>query len=231
MGCLCPHQMDPSYLEAVRKRTTMEQRLTNLDQAAHILRRNAPGGSVLDLGCASGYLYSYINDIIDDYTGVDLEPAYLEVGRGHYADQSGDRFRLIQGDALDLDLPGPYDVVFCLGLLYFLPDFRQCLARMFSLARRLIVIRSLFGPQGQIRWVPAVAGQDMHDYRNIYGYADVTGFALERGWRASWQRDWYIAAHGMQWDIDPRGMEYPFAFLVLHREEIPEWVRRDAPPD
>ena len=221
MVCHTPHQMDPSYLEAVKTRTTMAQRLTNLDQAADIFRRDGTGGSVLDLGCASGYLYNYIGDMIENYTGVDLEPAYLEVGREHYADQPGDRFRLIQGDATDLDLPGPYDTVFCLGLLYFLPDFRQYLARLFSLGRRLIIIRSLFGEQGRTRWVPAHCGQGVHNYCNIYGYAEVTAFALERGWRAAWERDRYIATHGMQWDTGPDGMEYPFAFLVLAREETP----------
>lgn len=212
-------ELNPAYMDAVKDRTEGRAQLTCLAQAAELVRACVPpGASCLDVGGASGYFYDYVRGHVGSYCCVDNSPAYLEYGRAHYAEEGG-RVSHVLADVLAYDPGARFDAVVCLGLFYTFPDFRAPLERLMALTGRALVIRALFAPRGETRYVPVMEGARDHCYYNIFGYSDVTGFALSRGFAATWSADRHRLDCGGQYST--AGLDFPFAFLTLTREALP----------
>ncbi|MBI2610933.1 class I SAM-dependent methyltransferase [Candidatus Kaiserbacteria bacterium] len=79
------------------------------------------GCKLLDIGCGSGELLEYLPSHVR-YTGVDVNPLYIELARKKYGNQG--RFELIDvNDIESLDLPkNNFDVVVLYGVLHHLND-------------------------------------------------------------------------------------------------------------
>lgn len=81
-----------------------------------------PDDRVLDLACATGIMAREVSTELEggSVTGVDLDPAMLEVARKE-AREEGVRIEWREGDAQDLDLPDDtFDLVYCQqGLQFF----------------------------------------------------------------------------------------------------------------
>lgn len=69
---------------------------------------------ILDVGCAQGTLALLLGEAGHHVTAVDLRPEFLDYARSRY--ERGE-VRFVAGNALELDLPGPFDLVFANQLL------------------------------------------------------------------------------------------------------------------
>jgi SAM-dependent methyltransferase len=104
-----------------------------------------PAERVLDIGCGD---VGYLAEVLDGRpgargTGVELDPAVAGLAREAVARRGlDDRVRVLQGDALRMPLDGPYDLILCLQMIYYLPPGTRpaFLARM----------RGLLGPGGRL---------------------------------------------------------------------------------
>lgn len=110
---------------------------------------NFEGTSVLDVGCGLGDFYKYLVDHYEsvDYTGIDINPRYIESARKAYLDV---RFEVVDfGEytggpahiAMRSIAGGPFDYVCASGVFAVkIPDYKQVyfgqIKKMFGLARR-----------------------------------------------------------------------------------------------
>lgn len=69
---------------------------------------------ILDVGCAQGTLALLLAEAGHHVVAADLRPEFLDYARTRY--EKGD-IRFVPGNALDLDLPGPFDLIFANQIL------------------------------------------------------------------------------------------------------------------
>lgn len=69
---------------------------------------------ILDVGCAQGTLALLLAEAGHHVTALDLRPAYLEYARSRYEKGS---ITFVEGNVLELDLAGPYDLIYANQLL------------------------------------------------------------------------------------------------------------------
>ena len=94
---------------------------------------------ILDVGCAQGTLALLLAEAGHRVTAVDLRPEFLAYARSRH--EKGD-IRFVQGNALELDLPGPYDLIFANQILEHLVhpvELVQGLADRLAPGGRLVV--------------------------------------------------------------------------------------------
>ena len=75
-----------------------------------------PGDVVLDFGCGTGLSFKYLERAVGPrgrIIGVELSPDMLAKARGKVERQGWDNITLIEGNAEEVDLPGPVDRVLC----------------------------------------------------------------------------------------------------------------------
>lgn len=94
--------------------------------------RPQPGERVLDMGCGVGASLDHMPAGVD-YTGIDINPDYLDQARRRY----GSRGRFLLGDVAGFDLPGEplFDRALAFGVLHHVDD--AVAVQMLGLARRL----------------------------------------------------------------------------------------------
>lgn len=93
---------------------------------------------ILDVGCAQGTLALLLAEAGHRVVAVDLRPEFLEYARARH--EKGD-VQFVQGNALDLDLPRPFDLVFAnqvLEHLVYPVELIRGLARLLAPGGRLI---------------------------------------------------------------------------------------------
>ena len=102
------------------------------------------GNSVLDVGCGFGDLYNYLADHYEhiDYTGIDINPRYIERARKLHPDA---KFEI--GDFEEY-VGGPFDYVCASGAFTVkIPDYKEVyfkqIEKMFKLARKGIAFTML----------------------------------------------------------------------------------------
>ena len=90
------------------------------------------GESVLDVGCGTGDLYRYLENV--DYVGVDQSSDML-----FRAEQRNPSAKFIQKNIYELELP-PYDTVVCLDVLHHLPDLEPAFSILLEHARKCLIV-------------------------------------------------------------------------------------------
>lgn len=103
----------------------------------HFLHDRAGGlSSVLDIGCASGRFIELLASFgaHPDYTGVDISAEQIASARSLYP-----HARFFHGNALDLDLQGPFDLVNATGVMQHEPQFNRLIQRMLGLSERYVL--------------------------------------------------------------------------------------------
>jgi SAM-dependent methyltransferase len=84
-----------------------------------VARHSAP--AVLDLGCGPGRVgEAVIGAGAGRYVGIDVSPQMLALARRRLMEHEA--VELIEGDFLDADVPGTFDVVLALGLFDYLEE-------------------------------------------------------------------------------------------------------------
>lgn len=85
---------------------------------------------VLDVGCGSGRVGEHVLDSgAREYVGVDFSEPMLGLARERLA-RFGPEARLVQGDFLEVELVGPFDVVLALGFFDYTRDPDRFARRM-----------------------------------------------------------------------------------------------------
>jgi ubiquinone/menaquinone biosynthesis C-methylase UbiE len=97
-----------------------------------LMARLAPGSTILDVGCGSGYVASILEDKGFKVTGIDVSTRMLELAR-----TNAPRSTFVRMDMRSLDFPkGSFDCVICLYSIFHVPrryhleilrDFRRVL--------------------------------------------------------------------------------------------------------
>ncbi len=92
------------------------------------------GASVLEVGCGTGVLLADIAELVlpdGIAAGLEKSPDAVAAAREFL----GDRAVVIEGDLMEADLEGPWDVVVARWVLSFLPDAERAIARMAAALR------------------------------------------------------------------------------------------------
>jgi 2-polyprenyl-3-methyl-5-hydroxy-6-metoxy-1,4-benzoquinol methylase len=98
--------------------------LGDLEQMAHYavvagyLKRLAPGGSVLDVGCGYGILARDIGPFVGSYLGIDRDHRGIDAARSARIENA--QFEV--ADAQDFNLSGSFDAIIFNECLYYLRD-------------------------------------------------------------------------------------------------------------
>ena len=104
---------------------------------AGLVRRYAPGGAVLDVGCGSGGLIAPLRDsfggVSSRYVGLDLSARALDLAaervRADAAESEAFTVELVQGSFDEYEPRAPYDAVVFSESLYYAPDPRRTVQR------------------------------------------------------------------------------------------------------
>ena len=101
---------------------------------------------ILDLGCGDGALTASLAALVPDgqVTGVDASRGMIDAAREHAADNL--RFELM--DINDLDLAGPFDLVFSNATLHWVKDHRRLLDKTMGLLAGGGTVRFNFAGDG-----------------------------------------------------------------------------------
>ena len=104
------------------------------------------GDNILDVGCGAGhYLKSLLAEfkIEFNYTGVDATKYYIELATKAWSDLNNTNF--VTGDIFDLPFEdNSFDIVYCCNVFLHLPSIKKPLQELTRVAKKLVVIRSLF---------------------------------------------------------------------------------------
>jgi hypothetical protein len=182
------------------------------------------GMSLLDVGSAAGHLQRSLPEGIE-YHGIDPATRGIAIGRayGSRAGLPAERLRALEID--DLPPDESYDAVVCLSTLAYLPMFHRPLEAMARAARRWLIVRSSFGDETEIRYIPdpllEEGFQGLRTYLNIYGRAEVQSFLEQEGFRVTWVED---ERQRDRFGGEPEvvgGIELPYEFLVAERVAPP----------
>ena len=141
-----PMVMDDPEGVRVFHESAMDVQLPVYEFNASSMSRLVPeGGSVLDLGSASGQLAAHLVTGRPDVTVrcVDLSQSMVDTGRRQAAERGMDRLEFVVGDiiALNAEVVGTPDLVSCTWVLHQLPDRETVMAAL----RQIATIREQHG--------------------------------------------------------------------------------------
>lgn len=211
------------YTRSVVQRTAgLEPELDAAVQAKELLEaRLRRGDTLLDVGCGGGHLWRSVEPLGLEYHGIDSYRRAIEIGRVTLAEARLPPDRLRTLDVEDLPPDERYDAVVSLSTLMYSPDFRLPLEAMLGAARRLLVVRSSFGDETEIRYLADElldpGFEEMRAYFSIFSRAEVEALLAGAGFSIEWLED---RRQRERFGGEPEtvgGIPLPYEFLVAER--------------
>jgi SAM-dependent methyltransferase len=179
------------YLDLLVRRLHDDTPLTWLTQAREILEPEIkPQMTLLDVGCATGYAAKLFAEL--EYLGVDVEEAYLEIARKHFAENSRVSFQ--SHDVMKAPIDRPCDFVILNAVLEHCPTLNPALENVIACAGRVILMRTFLGEVEQIRTVPSpkpAFADTVRKFSNQYAFLDVFKTLERHGFMGELIRDRY----------------------------------------
>jgi ubiquinone/menaquinone biosynthesis C-methylase UbiE len=187
--CIWEHSATVRDLYAARARGEAEE-MTCAAQAAELLSPHvAPGDSLLDAGCGSGYFYHSLKTraIPAEYYGIDAAPSLISIGRQELPRHGLPADRLATLRIEDFD--GSVDHVICMNVLSNIDNFHRPLERLLRAARKTLILRESAKDVAHYAYVlDRFLDSDLalKVYVNAYatsellGFIEAYGFAVER---------------------------------------------------
>lgn len=178
------HSATVRDLYARRCRLETEE-MTCAAQAAELLAPLvAPGDTLLDAGCGSGYFWHSLQGrgIPVEYWGVDASPTLIDIGRGILPAHGLPAERLKVTRIEDLD--GEVDHVVCMNVLTNLDNYHRPLERLLRMARKSVVLRESLGSGSEYAYVEdryLDAPRPLRVHVNRYDAAEVQAFVQAHG--------------------------------------------------
>jgi len=84
--------------------------------------RPFPGCRILEIGCGTARLLSYLPNSIAEYTGFDMNPLYIESAKKRWKRRANCRFFCQKVEDAATLKPGHYDIVLAVGIVHHLND-------------------------------------------------------------------------------------------------------------
>jgi 2-polyprenyl-3-methyl-5-hydroxy-6-metoxy-1,4-benzoquinol methylase len=81
-----------------------------------------PGCRILDIGCGTADILSSLPDSIGEYSGFDMNPAYIEYAKKRWRNRTNCRFFCQNVKDATIPEAGRYDVVLAVAILHHLTD-------------------------------------------------------------------------------------------------------------
>jgi cyclopropane fatty-acyl-phospholipid synthase-like methyltransferase len=181
------HSAQVKELYARRCRREVEEMTCHAQAAELLAPLAAPGDTLLDVGCGSGYFYHSLRsrNIPVEYWGLDASRSLLEIGRNALPAFGLPAERLI-GMHLD-DLSGEVDHIICLNVLTNIDNFHRPLERMLHCSRKSVILRESLAQNPRYSYVVDEyldPGCRLRVHVNTYCMAEVTEFVESFGFQA-----------------------------------------------
>jgi SAM-dependent methyltransferase len=206
----------------VERASGAAEEMDSVRQATDLLRDHlVPGDSVLDVGCAAGHAWHSLRELGIQYSGIDSSSLAIPIGRQLLPDDGANRPHLRRMRLEDLPANESYDAVIALSTLYYFPMYHQPIEIMARATSRFLIIRSSFGEQNEIRYLPDVLlepGFDtMRAYFNIFSRKEVQSLLETLGFKVSWLPDWRQEERLGGQTETVGGLSLPAEFLFAER--------------
>lgn len=154
-------------------------------QAAELLaERAAPGDSLIDAGCGSGWFFHSLRKraIPLSYHGFDATAAFVEIGRAALPrfGLPADRLHVLRLE----DFEGSADHILCMNVLSNIDNFHRPLERLLAAARKSVVLRESVKDGASYAWVRDAyldPGVSLSVHVNAYDRAELRAFVEARG--------------------------------------------------
>jgi SAM-dependent methyltransferase len=161
--------------------------MTCAAQAAELLKPLiAPGDSLLDAGCGSGYFFHSLRarGIDVEYYGVDASETMIEIGRRELAAHGLPPERLMPLRIEDLH--GSVEHVLCMNVLSNIDNFHRPLERLLRMATKSLILRESLKVGAEYlyvrdRFLDEGCGLKVHV--NAYDIGEVTALIESEGFR------------------------------------------------
>jgi SAM-dependent methyltransferase len=185
----CIWEHSASVRELYRKRCRREvEEMTAHAQAAELLApRVAPGDTLLDAGCGSGYFFHSLASrrIPTEYWGIDAAPTLVAIGREELPafGLAVERLEVLRLE----DLAGEFDHVACVNVLSNIDNYHRPLERLLDVTRKTVILRESLKDGAQYTYVKdrfLDPGVDLWVHVNHYDRREVLDFIEHRGFRA-----------------------------------------------
>jgi cyclopropane fatty-acyl-phospholipid synthase-like methyltransferase len=176
-----------------RRSEKRETEMTCHAQAAELLREYcAPGDTLLDLGCGSGYFYHSIagSGLPLEYYGIDAAKCFIEIGQRTLPKFGLPADRLMHMRIEDLDFEVDHAV--CINVISNTDNFHKPLERMLLGARKSVILRESFAESSSYAYVRDSfldPGVNLKVHVNTYAQAEVEAFVQSYGFDTKWVTD------------------------------------------
>lgn len=172
-----------------------EAEMTCHAQAAELLAgRFAPGDSVLDAGCGSGYFFHSLGKrgLRAEYFGIDATEALIEIGRREMPafGLPADRLRVLRLE----DFRGTVDHAVCINVLSNVDNYPRPLERLLQAARKSVILRESIKDGAEYRYVAdEFLDEDvrLRVHVNAYDRAEIRSFIESYGFEVEETTDRY----------------------------------------
>lgn len=173
---------DTAYGEVFFKRAVGE--LPEMESSKAAARRVCelirPDDHLLDAGCGAGHYLRSLRRIVPvpfSYTGTDVAPHYIDLGRRAFAHDDTAAFEVANIDALQFP-DRSFDIVMCNNVLLHLRSIGKPLAELCRVARRRVLVRTLIGDRSFL----------IREVRGDGDGLDEEGEPLEYNWYNIWSK-------------------------------------------
>lgn len=186
------HSASVRKLYEQRARRQAEE-MTCAAQAAGLLRPLvAPGDTLLDVGCGSGYFFHSLaqRKIPAEYYGLDASTPLIALGQSILPEYGLPAERLLVGRVEDLN--AKVDHIVCMNVLSNIDNFHRPLERMLRSARKSVILRESVKDGAEYRYVIdkyLEAGEPLRVHVNAYARNDIAALAAELGYDARFVED------------------------------------------
>jgi ubiquinone/menaquinone biosynthesis C-methylase UbiE len=184
--CIWEHSKTVRDLYARRCRLE-EEEMTCAAQAADLLTPYvAPGDSLLDVGCGSGYFFHSLRKrgLQVEYYGIDAAPSLIEMGQKYMPAYGLPPENLHVMRIEDLD--GDADHVICMNVLSNIDNYHQPLERILNVARKTVILRESCKEEGSYLYVKDEyldKENELKVYVNAYPLKEFMDFITSYGFK------------------------------------------------
>ena len=152
------------------------------------------GGSLLDVGCGSGYFFHSINkrNTPLEYWGIDAAYSLIKIGQKELKKYGLPVNRLINSRIEDIN--GSFDYIISINFLTYCDNYHKALERMLLMAKKSVILRECIKVDSQYSYVKdnyLNEGVILNTYINHYGRKEIINFIRKRGYSVKIIKDQY----------------------------------------